>query len=290
MRPPAEVLDRLGRSRLLIRKASPNGGVGERRSQSKGAGLEFVDFRLYQEGDDTRHLDVNLYARHGAHFIRQYSVDRQLRITVIVDASLSMGTGSPDKFAAARTVANCFGFVGLAGGDLVQIGVADRAGVSWSPRYQGAARADAMFGWLHGRSCSGTAPFAKALRAAVPTLKGGLLILISDWWMDDVADALKCLDGFDGDIVAVQMVSPEEDDPGRLGEGAMRLLDAESGDELELMVDPHTLTAYGAELARFRETLRAEIRGRQGRFIAIRSDVDMMDLFGRQLRVQEVIG
>jgi hypothetical protein len=63
MRPPSALLERLTTSRLLPAFAEPSVGTGERRSRRKGPGMEFIDHRPYQTGDDTRHLDPHLYAR-----------------------------------------------------------------------------------------------------------------------------------------------------------------------------------------------------------------------------------
>ncbi len=66
----------------MPRAATASLGIGERRSRAKGAGLEFADHRAYQPGDDIRHLDLQLHARLGEHYVRQYSVFRQLPVTV----------------------------------------------------------------------------------------------------------------------------------------------------------------------------------------------------------------
>ena len=68
-----------------MRSAKATVGIGERRSNAKGSGLEFLDYREYQPGDDLRHLDPHLFMRTGARYVRQYAVYQQLPITIIVD-------------------------------------------------------------------------------------------------------------------------------------------------------------------------------------------------------------
>ena len=69
MTPSPRLLQSLQRSRLLVRSAKATVGIGERRSDAKGSGMEFLDFREYQPGDDVRHLDPHLFARTGAHYV-----------------------------------------------------------------------------------------------------------------------------------------------------------------------------------------------------------------------------
>src|SRR5258706_14510119 len=98
MIPPAGLMTALMRSRLAARHAHATIGIGERRSRAKGSGMEFVDHREYQPGDDVRHLDPHLYARTGGYFVPQNSVPRQLASTIILDGSAPMHFGTPPKF------------------------------------------------------------------------------------------------------------------------------------------------------------------------------------------------
>jgi uncharacterized protein (DUF58 family) len=113
--PSPRLLQSLRRSRLLVRSAKATTGIGERRSKAKGSGLEFLDYREYQPGDDVRHLDPHLFVRTGAHYVRQYAVYQQLPITIIVDGSASMNFSTPSKFDVAVGVASALAFIGLSG-------------------------------------------------------------------------------------------------------------------------------------------------------------------------------
>src|ERR1700731_5044417 len=149
MIPSPALLTSLMRSRLLVRRAKATLGIGgERRSLHKGSGMEFMDYRKYQPSDDVRHLDAHLHARTGGHYVRQYEVYRQLPITIIVDGSASMNFGTPTKFDFACGLAAALAFVGLAGGDVVEIGVHAKGRLSWSPRVRSMRRAPVIFDWL----------------------------------------------------------------------------------------------------------------------------------------------
>ena len=148
--------------------------------------MEFLDYREYQAGDDVRYLDPHLFGRTGTHYVRQYAVHQQLPITIILDGSASMNFPTPAKFDFARGLASALAFVGLSGGDAVQAGVHTGGRLLWSPLVRGGRRAQIIFDWLGGLQPSGSG-FGGALTAALPRLTHrGLLILISDWWLDDL--------------------------------------------------------------------------------------------------------
>ena len=117
MIPSPALLTSLMRSRLLVRQARATIGIGERRSRGKGAGMEFIDYREYQPGDDVRHLDPHLHARTGGYFVRQHAVYQQLPITIVVDGSASMNFGTPTKFDFACGLAAAELMLAAVGGD-----------------------------------------------------------------------------------------------------------------------------------------------------------------------------
>ena len=278
MIPSPALLTSLMRSRLLVRRAKATLGIGERRSHHKGSGMEFTDYRKYEPGDDVRHLDAHLHARTGGHYVRRYEVYRQLPITIIVDGSASMNFGTPTKFDFACGLASALAFVGLAGGDAVDVAVYAGTRLQWSPRVRGIRRAPEIFQWLGAQTPAGSG-FGRALGDALPRLTHrGLVILVSDWWLDDLEAELKILRSLPQEILAVHVAAPEELEPSQLGIGETRLVDAESGHEVELLIDRGVLGAYKAALANWQDRLRGQITSRFGRYLLVRSDASLSRL------------
>ena len=275
MIPSPGLLTALMRSRLVARRAHATIGIGERPSRGKGPGMEFMDYREYQPGDDIRHLDPHLYARTGGYFIRQHAVYRQLPIAIIVDGSASMAFGTPTKFDFACGLASALAFAGLAGGDVVEVGVSAGNRLSWSPRVRGMRRAPVIFDWLAAQRPAGSG-FGGALGDALPRLAHrGLAIVLSDWWVDDPEKDLKVLGSLRQEIIAVHIASPQELDPAQLGTGETRLVDMESGHEIELFIDENVLDGYRSARAAWQERLRQFITNQLGRYLPVRSDTSL---------------
>lgn len=65
--------------------------AGQHRSPRKGYSVEFAEHRQYTPGVDLRHLDWKLLARSDRLYVKQYEEQTNLRATLVIDASASMG-------------------------------------------------------------------------------------------------------------------------------------------------------------------------------------------------------
>ena len=119
----ASLLRQLEQLELQARRRSRSAGKGERRSKARGQSVEFADHRNYVAGDDLRYLDWNLYGRLDRLFVKLYEEERELPVQIFLDASESMGFGTPSKFELARRVAAALGYVALCGFDRVSVRV-----------------------------------------------------------------------------------------------------------------------------------------------------------------------
>jgi uncharacterized protein (DUF58 family) len=76
---------------------------GDYRSIFRGQGMEFTDLRPYTEGDDTRRIDWNVFARTRSPFVKVFSEERELLVLLMVDLSGSLRFGSLNLTKAERT-------------------------------------------------------------------------------------------------------------------------------------------------------------------------------------------
>src|SRR4026209_2262257 len=116
-----ELLRRLEQFQLLAQRRAKSSLMGERRSRARGQSVEFADYRNYTHGDDFRYLDWNLYGRLDRLFLKLYEEERELPVTIFLDASESMAFGEPRDFDCARRVAAAVGYVPLCGFDRVSL-------------------------------------------------------------------------------------------------------------------------------------------------------------------------
>lgn len=115
---PPEVRARLKRLPLASRRAIGDRGIGAHASRSRGAGLEFAQYRAYEPGDEPRQIDWKLYSRSDKFFVREAERESPIALWILIDASASMGQADrarPDwtRLDAAKALAQCLAELAL---------------------------------------------------------------------------------------------------------------------------------------------------------------------------------
>jgi len=110
------VLGRISRLGLKAHRVMEGSISGLHRSPLHGVSPEFADHREYAPGDDLKNLDWRVFARSDRHYIKRFEEESNLRCTILLDCSASMGYASkgsakrsptPSKFEYAARVAAC---------------------------------------------------------------------------------------------------------------------------------------------------------------------------------------
>lgn len=98
---------------------------GFNKSNVKGAGLEFSQYRSYQPGDDLRWLDWKMYARSDRYYIRESEMETSIAVRFLIDASNSMlhEDSGITKIDYARYLAAALGYLAHSQGDAIGLGV-----------------------------------------------------------------------------------------------------------------------------------------------------------------------
>jgi uncharacterized protein (DUF58 family) len=99
-----DILRQVRRIELRTRGLVSSRFSGEYHSVFKGQGLEFVEVREYNPGDDVRTIDWNVSARTGGVFVKKYVEERELTVLLLVDLSGSQHFGTRGRFKS-ETVA-----------------------------------------------------------------------------------------------------------------------------------------------------------------------------------------
>jgi hypothetical protein len=247
---PAELRGRLERLSLNSRRRVIGQWAGRHSSRHKGESLDFADYRQYVPGDDFRRIDHNLWARLGVLMVRQFEAEEELPLRVVVDSSASMGYYG--KLEVGRVLAGMIAYLGLAGGDRVQLvsvpGPGERA-LQIGPSGRHLSRWPSLEAWLEGVEAIGTGPLAPSLRRlAGEGPHRGSLVLVSDLLTPDWQMALDGLGIGTGGVV-LHVLGNEELAPTFAGD--LRLADSETGGEVAVSTSEATMRRYQAALEGF---------------------------------------
>ncbi len=92
-----ELVKKLRKYEIQIRKAINSQMKGDFRSVFKGTGLEFDDVRPYQYGDDIRTIDWNVSAKGHGTFVKTFREEKEQTVFFILDVSASQEIGAELK-------------------------------------------------------------------------------------------------------------------------------------------------------------------------------------------------
>jgi uncharacterized protein (DUF58 family) len=276
---------------LLLLRAPVRGGLkGGRRSVKRGQSVEFADYREYALGDDLRQLDWNVLARLEKLFVKLFIEEEDVTITVLLDGSASMASGTPDKLQFAKRAAAALGYIGLASEDKVAISVLGGRVSRRRTSLRGSGRVFRLLAELSSITpADGPTDLVAAARNAAAQLTGrGVVVLLSDL-LDPAADrVIRELASTRSELIILHVLSPQELDPPL--EGDLRLVDAETGEGVDVTADLATIDAYRSRLATWKEGFAALAAKRQATYVDLSSDVPLNELIFAELRRRRVLG
>lgn len=249
------LVGRLGRLRLRTRRRVAGRFTGAHPSRRFGTSLDFADYRPYVPGDDPRWVDAHAYARLGRLLTKRYTAEDEAALRVVVDASASMGFGA--KRQAAQAVAAGLATVALGGGDRLRVLLAgeDVDAGPWLRGGRGMAGARARLEML---ATGGRADLAGAVRRAHADGPAGPVVLVSDLLFDGWEEAVVALAAGEG--VLVHLLGRADLEPDLRGD--LRLVDAETGEEVEVAVAERSLADHAAARDAWLDDVRSAATGR----------------------------
>jgi uncharacterized protein (DUF58 family) len=233
---PTAVRARLRDLRLAARRPSTSPGFGAHHSRSRGAGLEFSQYRSYQQGDDPRQIDWKLHARSDRWFVREAERDSPLEAWLVLDATASMAQGDAarpgwSRLEAAKGIAACVIELALRQGDRFGLVTIAGAGVDVVAAGAGPRQRSRCLLHLHRLRAGGRWPGTAGLRGVGDRIGAGTLVLmLSDCFDDAFVELAERLAAARREVLTVQILTAEERDfPFR---GGHRFEDPESGESL----------------------------------------------------------
>ena len=188
---------------------------GERRSPNRGVGMEFADYRVYEPGDDLRHVDWNIYARLGKLFIKLFHADEGLPLALLIDNSRSMAFGSPSKLACAKQIAAALGYITLGHADSVAVYTyAERLSPALPPA-SSTSQFSRLTKVLTAIAADGQTRLTECLRQLPMYQRHPCAVVILSDFLDPSGyeQGFKLLTGRGFSLTAIHLTSPEEVNP-----------------------------------------------------------------------------
>lgn len=245
-----ETLKRIARLDLRARYVVEGFLSGMHKSRHFGNSVEFRQHRQYVAGDDPKNVDWKVWAKQDRLYVKQYEVDTNFRLTLLLDISRSMsyGFGAMNKYDYACTMAASLAYLAIRQQDAVGCITFDKDAESMLPSRMKRSQLNALVGTMQksdpaptetkktSRGWFGSANPARkeehhalnrilsewkehqpslrdALREAAEVIPGqGVIVLISDLFVqrEGLFAGLRHLLGRGHEVVVMQVMDDDE--------------------------------------------------------------------------------
>jgi len=189
---PAD-LQKIANLQVLARLVVEGVCSGLHTSPHKGFSVEFREHRQYVQGDEIRRLDWKVFGKTDRLYIKEYEEETNLRATLLVDVSGSMGYAGAgiSKARYATQLAACLSYLLLRQADSVGLVTFDQKVRDYIPPRSRPSHLRVVLEALEKTKPGGETELAKVFHQLVPKIhRRGLLIILSDCF-GDVPELMK---------------------------------------------------------------------------------------------------
>jgi uncharacterized protein (DUF58 family) len=257
--------------------------TGEQRSPVQGGGIEFVDYRAYESGDDIRRIDWTVFLRLRRLLVKLCAEEKELTLMLIIDNSRSMRYGHPDKLWVAQRIAAVLAGISLHGGNRAGVVVMEKSlREVLSPGRGRANLADVIQAISTIEPALATDPVSCIRQFAMRYGRKCLAVFLSDLLFADWPKVISGLAASGCEGYVLQLMAPEELEPPFLGE--VTLDDLEGLGEVPLHVGEEISKAYQRQMRLFLQEVRQTSRRFGMGHALLTSDLPLARLFHSELR------
>jgi uncharacterized protein (DUF58 family) len=277
--------------RLPMRQAAASALAGAYRSRFRGRGVDFLESRNYQPGDDIRNMDWRVTARTGKPHTKVFQEERERPVLVVMDASPSLffGTKTRLKSVAAGQLAAAVAWSAVRRGDRIG-GFLFAPGKHRELRPAGGRRGamrmiQGLVDWLEpsADAVQNAEPLSAALQRVRHAVRpGSLVVIISDFFsLDEACNRHLSRLRQHNDVIGCQVLDPAEH---RLPAGRYPITDGRQTAVMDTVAATTKRQYEAMGQAHLREPRRLFQKHQCG-WLVLNSDDDPVDVLGREMRI-----
>jgi len=286
-----ELLKKLQKYEIRIRKAINDQMQGDFHSVFKGTGLEFDDVRSYQYGDDVRAIDWNVSAKGHGVFVKTYKEEKEQSVFLILDVSASQAIGSQgqQKLDVGKEIC---GVLALAAArQTSQIGmvcISDQKEKFIRPGRGNNHAYTLIKALMELNPVSGHTNLAEGIKMALGIIKRRSLILLLSDFIDQNYEREMSMLAQKHDLIVVQLVDKRETTFPAMG--IIPLLDKETGKTIWVNTSSSEFQAnYLATYSLNQEKIAKICRKFKANFLTIYTDEDYVPQLVNLFRLRHKI-
>jgi len=274
-----------------MRQAAASALAGAYRSRFRGRGVDFVESRNYQPGDDIRNMDWRVTARTGRAHTKVFQEERERPVLIVMDASPSLffGTRRMLKSVAAGQLAGAIAWSAVRRGDRIG-GFLFAPGRHRELRPAGGRRGamrmiQSLVDWMQPESGyeQSHEPLSVSLERVRHAVRpGSLVIVISDFFgLDEACNRHLSRLRQHNDVIGCQVLDVAEH---LLPPGRYPITDGNQSTVLDTG-QKSSMNRYQSMGQKHLEEPRKLFQKHQCGWMVLHTDDDPVDVLGRELRI-----
>ncbi len=268
-----EFFEKLNQLALAMHTRMTYGMSGGRKSNAKGTSVEFSDYREYMPGDDIRRIDWGAYGRLDKLYIKRFMEEKEGIFQIFIDTSKSMDFGEPKKSRTALRLAGALAYLVLNNSDRVYISQMQESSLTQGKGRAGRQAFQSIVHELEQMNFDGGTYLNQAIMKR-QYQGSGVSIIISDFLdRQGMEEAVKYLTYKRQQIILIQVLARQEVEIE--GEGAVNLLDMETGEEVRLSLNRSTIRQYMRAFQAMEENIKHLARKYEMTYIQMIADEPM---------------
>lgn len=233
---------------------------GLHRSPYLGLSVEFASHREYAPGDDLRHLNWKLYARHDRLYIKEYDADTNLNLYLLLDASASMmcANAGRTKLHYAASIAAALTHLALKQRDAVGLTVFSDGVTAHLPPRARPTQLDEVLATIAAAEIRPATDNDRALhQAAEFATRRGMVVVLGDLFgdLEAIVRGLDHLRFRNHEVLVFHIMDPYERDLSV--DGQIRFRDLETGEALTTRAEA-VREAYREAVGEWRGSIETE--------------------------------
>lgn len=272
----AEFYHKLNTFRMSMKMRLAAGMNGGRKSNAKGNSVEFSDFREYILGDDIRRIDWNAYGRFDRLFVKLFMEEKEGIFRIFVDGSKSMDFGEKAKSVCTQRIAAALSYCVLENSDRLILSVMQGNSLTTHKGVTGRQAFAKTIERLEQISFEGEADLLSCIKNS-NIKQRGVSVVISDFYTEKLEDILKYLTFSKQEVILIQVLSPEEINPGL--EGTVNLLDSETNAGMRITMNSALDKEYKNNYNEFITRIDTVSRKYAATYLRVMSDESLDSIF-----------
>lgn len=240
-----DVLARLSTLELVAKSVVEGYFTGLHRSPFFGFSQEFSEYRAYNDGDDPRFIDWNVYARTDRTYIKRFIGETNTLINLVLDVSGSMAYSSNEisKIQYGKYICASLAYLARKQHDAIGLTLFDE---SVRGKIPPSAHPDTLYrtlALLEKTQANHETEFTSQIQQLAATLsKRGIVVFVSDFYCDpeELTHQLQPLVQRGHEVALFHLLDPSERYPAehvKAFRSASAMRDVETGEEVHVSAD-----------------------------------------------------